>query len=137
MTLKNIKLSQTRKTLLENPDLWEELADKAGEEISGGAIFSFENRSSLTIDANLLSRSITGNVQPITLGPLLPAAAIPTANTIPDTIAVNIPGNLITVVFDENPSLEVVSTVNERMTSNRIGVFELETTTNTIVFSLE
>ena len=126
MTLKNSKLSQTNKNLLDNFNLGEELEDKNGEKISGGRIFRFENTIPEPIDVILL------NGEEIRL-------EIPAFNEAFNevgTIEQEIPGNLITVQFSAIPGeTPDNNTVSERMPFNRTGIFELEA--NNIVFFLQ
>lgn len=128
MTLKNPKPSQTNKNLLKNFDLGEELKDKNGEKITGGATFRFENRTENEIVLTLLNGSSTT----IRLEAFVPTPTIQTPTIKEETIS----SNLITFEFDEIPSLEDFSVVRKRMTPNRKGIFELDET-NRIVFTLE
>ena len=141
MTLKNPKFSQTNKNLLENFDLGEELKDKNGEKISGGATFSFENRTQYEIVVNLLNGSSTTII-------LEPSSLLETPQSVQQqqqivqqiVQQVTIPGNLITVQFQAIPGSEDPDTlVRERMISNRTGIFDLDETINPnrIVFFLE
>ena len=122
MTRKDVKLSETSKSLLENLDLWEELEDKTAEKISGGAIFSFVNRTVFPIDVTLVNGVIkqTTTIQP---------------SSEFGTQTVNIPGtNQITVQFDAIPGAGEEKLVEQNMTSNRRGIFDGDE--NKIVFSL-
>ncbi len=152
MTIKDFKLSETSKSLLENLDLWEELEDKNGEKISGGAALPIQPtqaaKAALPIQPTQAAKELgiksagfsfefenrVSEVINVTLlNGSTKAIALQPVGQPGDTGIANMPGSLITVEFDEIFG-EGVNPVRRRMTSGTTGIFELQGT-NMIVFS--